>query len=270
MDGTFLAERAAEFVAQRREKPFFLMVSLYEPHSPYRFPIEFANRHDPAAFTAPTPGPEDDQQIPAVFRDLTPREKQGIAAAYYTSVEYLDENVGRVMAALDRAGHADDTLVIFMSDHGYLLGQHGRFEKHCSFDEAVRVPLAMRLRGRISPGSRTPAMVELIDLAPTIYELCGVTGQQTQGRSLASLLDGRAARHRDHVIVEYAPNDEIMIRDERWKLTYERGLRRRTDGYDTERPLTPRHFRLYDLVQDPNELHDVAGEPHNLDVARSA
>ncbi len=154
MDGTYLAEQAAEYVTRPHERPFFLLVSFYEPHSPYRFPIEFANRHEPSEVTAPTPGPEDDNQIPAVFRDLTPREKQGIAAAYHTSVEFLDENVGRVLAALDRAGHADDTLVVYMSDHGYLLGQHGRFEKHCSFDEAVRVPLAMRWRGTSRPAAR--------------------------------------------------------------------------------------------------------------------
>jgi arylsulfatase A-like enzyme len=87
-----------------------------------------------------------------------------------------------------------------------------------------------------------------------------------QGRSLVPLLEGRAAKHRETVVVEYAPNDEAMIRDERWKLIYERGARRRTDGYDIAGPLKPRHFRLYDLVDDPHELHNVADEVANADT----
>jgi choline-sulfatase len=261
MDGTFFAARAAEYLAGPRDKPFFLMVSFYEPHSPYRFPVEFRDRHAAGQFTAPAPGPEDDNQIPQVFRDLTEQEKQGIAAAYYTSVEFMDKNVGLVLDALDRSGRAADTVVVYLSDHGYLLGQHGRFEKHCSYEEAVRAPLIIRAPGQPAPGRRTPTFVELVDLAPTIHELCGVATPATvQGRSLAPLLRGQTTAHRDHVIVEYAPNDEIMIRDSAWKLVFERGARRRTDGYDTGRPLVPHQFRLYDLHADPQELHNLASE----------
>ena len=264
MDGTYFAEQAAEYLARPHDKPFFLMVSFYEPHSPFRFPLEYRDRHDPAQFSAPALGAEDAKQIPQVFRDLTDRQKQGIAAAYYTSVEFLDKNVGLVMDALDRSGRANDTIVVYLSDHGYLLGQHGRFEKHCSYEEAIRSPLAIRLPGRIPAGRRTSALVELVDLAPTIYDLCGVsTTARLQGRSLLPLVEGRAAKHRDHVVVEYAPNDEAMIRDEAWKLIYERGARRRADGYDIAGPLAPQAFRLYDLRADPQEMHNVAADPAN-------
>ena len=77
------------------------------------------------------------------------------------------------------------------------------------------------------------------------------------------LLAGKTTKHRDHVVVEYAPNEEAMIRDEYWKLVYERGVVRRTDGYDTGRPLVPDRFRLYDLHQDPAEMHNVAADPAN-------
>ncbi len=107
-------------------------------------------------------------------------------------------------------------------------------------------------------------MVELIDLAPTLYELAGVeAGGPLDGRSLVAVAEGRRAQHRDHVFVEYAPNDEAMVRDSRRKLVYERGRRRRTDGYDTGRPLVARHLRLYDLAADPGEMHNVAGEAAN-------
>ena len=176
----------------------------------------------------------------------------------------MDACVGRVLDALDAAGQADDTLVIYFGDHGYMLGQHGRFEKHCSYEEAVRVPLVMRWPKRIAAGRRTRALVELVDLAPTIHELCGynVTAP-LQGRSLLPLLEAKTTKHRDQVVVEYAQNEEVMIRDDDWKLVYERGVQRRTDGYDTGRPLVPHQFRLYDLYADAAEMHNVAADPAN-------
>ena len=86
------------------------------------------------------------------------QQKQGIIAAYYTSVEFLDKNVGLVLDALARSGRENDTLVIYTGDHGYMLGQHGRFEKHCFYEPAVRAPLVMRMPGRVPSGKVTPAL----------------------------------------------------------------------------------------------------------------
>jgi choline-sulfatase len=272
MDASYFAEQAAEYLTRAGEQPFFLLVSFYEPHSPFRFPLEYAGRHEAREFAqaeqggdyAWQVGSDDARQVPAVFRDLTASEKQGIAAAYYTSVEFLDASVGRVLAALHQSGHDQDTLVVYLGDHGYLLGQHGRFEKHCSYEQAVRVPLAMRLPGRIAAGGVSDALVELVDLAPTLCELTGVAvAPSMQGRSLADLVAGRTAAHRPHAVVEYAPNDEVMIRDRRWKLVYERGAQRRGDGYDTELPRQRHWLRLFDLQRDPLELASVAGDPAN-------
>src|SRR5206468_8306659 len=130
-------------------------------------------------------GAEDDAQVPAIFRDLSDADKKGIQAAYYTSTEFMDKNVGLVLAALQRSGQAADTLVIYTGDHGYLLGQHGRFEKHCCYEPAVRSPLLMRWPGQIRPGGHTPALVELVDIAPTILQACRVpVPAAVQGRSL--------------------------------------------------------------------------------------
>jgi len=264
MNGTYFAEQAAEYLQTPREKPFLLMVSFYEPHSPFRFPVEYRGKVDPATFTVPVVGAEDDDQIPAAFRDLTDPEKQGIAAAYYTSVEFMDKNVGLVLDALERSGQANDTIVVYLGDHGYMLGQHGRFEKHCSYEEAVRVPLVVRFPNRIAAGRRTQAMVELVDLVPTLYSLCGYNDTASlQGRSLMPLLQGKTTKHREHVVVEYAQNDEAMIRDEQWKLIFERGVQRRTDGYDTGRPLAGHKFRLYDLRRDPQEMTNLADLPEH-------
>src|SRR5262249_55433241 len=161
---TYFAQQAVHYLQEKRERPFFLMVSFYEPHSPFHFPVEYRGRHKPESFAVPRVGPEDDWQIPAVFRDLTDKEKQGIIASYYTSTEFLDKNVGLVLDALKQSGRAGDTLVVYNGDHGYLLGQHGRFEKHCCYEPAVRAPLLMRFPERIQPGQSTKALVEFIDI----------------------------------------------------------------------------------------------------------
>lgn len=268
MDATYFVDEAARFLAQPHAKPFFLIVSFYEPHSPFNFPVEYRGRFQPATFPVPPVGPEDGGQIPAVFRDLTPTDKQGIAAAYYTSVEFLDRKVGDVLQALDKSGESQHTLVLFTADHGYLLGQHGRFEKHCSYEEAIRAPLFMRCPGVIRSGGATSALVEFVDIFPTVLDLCGVKiPANVQGRSLVPLLknDGQNQTHRREVFVEYAPNEEAAVRDERWKLVFERGKRRRADGYDTGLPLSGRTIRLYDLQSDPTEMHNVAAVPDNAD-----
>src|SRR5688572_22186059 len=101
MAGTYFAAEAERFMSTPRgEGPFFLMVSFYEPHSPFEFPVEYRGRHSPKQFDVPRMGAEDLWQVPKVFADLTDEEKRGIVAAYYTSVEFLDANVGRVLAAL--------------------------------------------------------------------------------------------------------------------------------------------------------------------------
>src|SRR5262249_48913624 len=188
-------------------------------------------------------------------------------AAYYTSVELLDRNLGRVLDGLDRAGLAEETLVIYTGDHGYMLGQHGRFEKHCSYEPAIRAPLLTRYPGKVAARGATSALVEFIDIAPTILEFCGVSiPAAIQGRSLVPLLTGKARAHRDEVYIEYSENEEAAVRTDRWKLIYTTGKRERQDGYATGRPLPGRTIRLYDLERDPEEMTNVGARPENSRV----
>jgi hypothetical protein len=217
-----------------------------------------------SASTAPKVGPEDDWQIPAVFRTLTGREKQGIIAAYYTSTEFMDRNAGIVLDALKKAGKDRDTLVIYTGDHGYLLGQHGRFEKHCCYEPAVRAPLLVRFPGRVQPKQATQALVEFVDIVPSVLEFCRVDIPKTvQGKSLVPLLTGKTKKHRDHVTVEYSENEEAMIRTARWKFIYSTGKRARKDGYATGRPLPGRTIQLFDVVKDPDEMRNLAKRPEH-------
>jgi arylsulfatase A-like enzyme len=279
MFGTFLSQHAARYLAAPKSRPFFVYVSYYETHSPFAFPVEFRDRHDPRDFPVPSVTADDGERIPPVFRDLNGRHKQGIQAAYATSAEYLDKNVGLVLDALDRSPCAANTLVVFTSDHGYLLGEHGRFEKHCCYEPAVRAALILRAPGKIAARRSTSALVELLDLVPTILHYAGVTQPANlHGRSLVPLLEG-ATTHRDHVIAEYADNAEAMIRTGRWKLIYSTGQRRRADGYALDRAQrgpasvlagTPdssagaRPFvQLFDLVADPDEITNLATRPEH-------
>jgi choline-sulfatase len=273
MPGTYFANRAAQFLTDRSaargrqaqdEKPFFLMVSFYEPHSPFHFPINFRERHRSGDFEVPAVGPEDDWQVPAIFRDLTRLEKQGIAAAYYSATEFLDKNVGLVLEALEESGLDQETLVVYTGDHGYLLGQHGRFEKHCCYEPAIRAPLVMRYPGKTKLASSTTVLVEFIDIAPTILDYCGIgLPQAVQGRSLVPLLAGQTDRHRQEVFIEYSENEEAAVRTEKWKLIYTTGKRERQDGYATGLPLPGRTIRLFDLENDPEEMTNVARRPEH-------
>ncbi|MBS1876131.1 MAG: sulfatase-like hydrolase/transferase [Acidobacteria bacterium] len=261
MKGTWVAQQAAAFLAEHRSDPFALWVSFTEPHSPFDFPVEARNDFDPARFTPPTVGPEDGRQIPLIFRELSNSDKQGIIAAYYSSVRYLDRNIGVVLDALRRLDLENDTLVVYMADHGYCLGQHGRFEKHCSYDPALRVPLIFRLPGRLRPRV-VRDFTESIDVPPTIVELLGAERfAVNHGQSLVPYLKGaRPARPRSSTFAEYLENEEACVRTAKWKFVHSSGRRARTDGYKTDHPTPGRIVRLYDLEADPGEFHNVAAE----------
>jgi len=266
MESTFYADRAVEFIRAYRAEPFFLEVGFREPHSPFWFPIEYRNLYDPAKMPVPEPGPEDAGQIPRIFRDLTRADKQGIIASAYTSTSFLDANVGRVIDAIHEAGLADRTLIIYLSDNGYHLGQHGRFEKHSFFEGAVRCPLVMAMPGRIPSGSSTRSLVEFVDLFPTILDLAALPrpdGNTLQGRSFAKVFQDPSAEAREDVLSEYAHSEEGMIRTPRWKLIYRTGKRERDDGYEEVVPVRGRTVRLYDVENDPQEMTNLADRPEH-------
>ncbi len=274
MPDTWYAREAISFMKAHADEPFFVQVGFHEPHSPFWFPVEFAGRYDPKDMPVPTPGPEDAGQIPKIFVDLTHEDKQGIIASYHTSVAFLDLNVGRVLSVLDELNLADNTLVVYLGDHGYHLGEHGRFEKHCFYERAVRAPLVMRFPGRIQAGASTEALVEFVDIAPTVLDYLGVPFDRDEGPvrdlhgfSLQPLVEGRISAVRDAVFSEYQPTEEAMIRTERYKLIYGTS---NDDvnwlGYEpVERPRGP-EVKLFDLARDPEEMHNAARDPAKAQI----
>jgi choline-sulfatase len=263
MDSAYFADQAIDFLRSRRDNPFALVVGFYDPHSPFRFPTEWEGRYKAGDFPAPEVSEADRKARPLVFQGMTGRDAQGIQAAYYTSLSFVDHQVGRVLDALDAAGLADSTVVVFLGDNGYMLGEHARFEKHCFYEPAVRVPLIVRWIGQLPAGRTVEAMVELVDVMPTLLDLIRVAAPpDLHGQSLVPLLRSEPNASGPEVVVsEYLENEEAMVRSERYKLIVGTGRRRRLDGYETSDPLPGSYQRLYDLQADPSETTDLADRP---------
>lgn len=264
-------EKAIEFIQRQRnpDQPWLLSINPFDPHPPFDAPWEYFRRYDPQQL----PGAhfqdgdlQHQRKLEAASIDFQTRAQhpdslrhQEIQASYYAMIEFIDHEFGRLLDYLQAAGLRENTIVIYMSDHGEMLGDHGLLLKGCRFYEGLaRVPLLISWPGQIK-AQRSDALVELLDIAPTLYELLGMeVPAWTQGRSLAEGLRSRLGQHREFVRCEYyaATNypDEThatMYRDRRWKLvSYHR----------------KQICELYDLAADPWEHHDLSADPAFADI----
>lgn len=263
-EGTFMAREAVRFMHENREKPFFLWVAFHQPHHPYYFPLEFRGKYKPEDMPLPAGSPEDDRWIPEKFRNLTEEQRRGIIAAYYTSVEYLDKNVGLVLDGLKASGLDENTLVVYLSDNGYLLNEHKRFEKHTMWEEANQQPMIFRMPGIKMNGTRTNALVEYVDVVPTILELTGnLVLTEVQGKSFVNVLNGKTSAFRDYAFSEYLQDNTAMVVKGDWKYVFFTGSRDLGIGYKTGYGPSGIVHRLYNLKADPMESTNMAAKPEN-------
>ncbi len=275
MESSFYVRKAEAFLrghrSDRQAPPFALVLGFYEPHAPFRFPDGWTPRFRPDDFPDHPLTDRDRLDQPKVFARLTPEQKRGIAASYYSSLAYLDRQVGRVLDALDASGQAENTVVIYLGDNGCLLGEHGRFEKHCFYEAAVRVPLLLRWPRHLPDDRRVLDLVELVDVVPTLLDLIGAPlPPDLHGRSRRDLALGQpGARGRDVVVSEYLENAEAMARSDRYKLIVAAATRQRRDGYApaSPSPAGPSE-RLFDLKADPGETTNLIDRPDLAPVAR--
>ncbi len=258
--GTYFVDRAISFLGQETMDPFFLVLSFHEPHSPFNFPVEYAGKYNPADMPLPAGGPEDDRWVPAIFKDLTEDERRGIIASYYTSVEYMDKNIGLILDYLEQTGLMDETLVVYLGDHGYLLNDHKRFEKHMMWEPAIRAPLLVRAGGSFVSNASTDAMTEFVDIVPTVLDVLGLPEMvENQGRSFRPILEGQTDDHKDYVFAEFLADNKAMVRTKDWKYVFTSGKRDLGQGYATGNPPSGIVHRLYYLPEDPDEQQNVAG-----------
>jgi choline-sulfatase len=270
MESAYFVDRAIDYINQKSDQPFALVVGFYDPHAPFRFPREWRGRYRPDQFTVPPVSRRDREEQPSIFRELTEDDFRGVQAAYYTSLSFMDSQIGKLLRALDESGKANDTLVVFLSDNGYMLGQHGRLEKNCFYEPSVRVPLIFRWPGHVPRARYSLDLVELVDLVPTVCHLLGVPSPPSrQGIDLVPLIEGKpGARAHDMVFSEYPEAEEAMVRSARFKLVVSSGRRVRKDRLGNGQPPAGPSLRLYDLERDPDETIDFSGDPR-LDSLRS-
>jgi len=258
------ALEAIKLLRQKREQPFFIGVGFRRPHAAWIAPREYFDLYPLDQLELPDPGSR--EGVPAVaFTNREPNygvpaEMLHFLQAYLATVTFLDAQVGRLLDELDRSGMADDTIIVFFGDHGFHLGEHGLWHKHTLFEESTRTPLIIAAPG-MSAGERCSRTAELVDLFPTLTDLCGIEPPEgLEGTSLRPLLENPSrAWDRPAFTVERRtwkgrPVIGRTVRTERWRYT------EWDDGREGR--------ELYDHRTDPGEQHNLSGDSKMADVVR--
>jgi arylsulfatase A-like enzyme len=253
------ADAAIEFLKQNKDKPFFLGCGFVRPHVPLVAPSKYFDRYDRDTMVAPEVPKGDLEDVPKIIRNyksidrygVTPELHKGLLEAYYASISYMDEQVGRVLKALDELGLRENTIVIFSSDHGYLLGHHHKFQKQHLFEESTRVPFILSVPWMTkSHGHASNKITELVDLYPTLAELAGLTPPANlQGQSLLPLLKNPTTKEwSKDLAFSISRSGGESIRTSKWRFTHW--------GFGAKGE------ELYDLKNDPNEFTNLARDPN--------
>jgi len=192
-----IAQEACRLLREHKDEPFFLGVGFFRPHTPYVSPKKYFELYPrPKLALAPVPVGDREGKPPVALTVFPPHYgmddglQRIVKQAYYASVSFMDAQFGVVLAELQRLGLDRNTVVVFISDHGYHLGEHGQWQKMTVFEEASRVPLIIAAPGMKAAGKVTPRLAELVDLYPTLADLCGLPApKDLEGTSLRPLLD---------------------------------------------------------------------------------
>jgi iduronate 2-sulfatase len=272
------AEWVLERCAQRKERPFFLAVGFFRPHTPYVSPRKYFDLH-PVEQQRVVQGVKEDQaDLPAAALGSYKKEQDAMTddlrrqalQAYRASISFMDAQVGRVLDALDRLGLAESTVIVFTSDHGYHTGEHGLWQKQSVFEESARVPLLIVAPGVSPKGAVVKTPVSHLDLYPTLTELAGVKAPgNLQGQSLVPMLKDANATGRGWALTQVVRGGNFnrqgaapaiadkgkrffgySLRTPRWRYTeWDEGNQGR---------------ELYDHDADPKELTNLASDPKHV------
>lgn len=259
------ADTAIKYLQEYRDKPFFLVCGFTKPHSPPTAPQRLLDRYAERPVTLPVdfaPRPAALPGFPAksitpngdlfIGRDASPDQAREMIRAYRASTSWTDWNVGRVLAELDKQQLRNKTIILFWGDHGYHLGEKGKWSKHGSlYDIGTRVPLLAYVPGKSGNGKACARTVETLDIYPTLCELCGLTPPAgLQGQSFAALLDDPEAAWSHPAISVHGTNQKVSgatIRNERFRYAeYEGGAA---------------GVMLIDEQADPHEQTNLADDP---------
>ena len=250
-----IANEAIKILEEKKNESFFLAVGFFRPHSPYIAPKKYFEQYPLDKVPLPKEIANDLDDIPdaALFTKpahwgLTEPERREALRAYYATISFMDAQVGKLLDALDRLKLTDNTIIVFWSDHGYNVGQHGQWMKQSLFENSARVPLIISVPGG-TEGKSSGRTVELLDIYPTLAELCGFTPpQKLQGASLTPLLKKPDAKW-DKPAYTQVRRAQIFgrsVRTERFRYT----------EWDEGRA----GVELYDHSKDPDEFTNLAKE----------
>ncbi|MYB77528.1 MAG: sulfatase-like hydrolase/transferase [Chloroflexi bacterium] len=260
-------------------KPWFLFASYHDPHSPFVEPEPYYSMYDRGSISLPDIPPEigtlrrdarGSQEVNHLIDD--PAMLCEITAIYYAATTHVDDDIGIVLAELERRGLTDNTIIMFMSDHGDMMGDHGRMYKQAMYEGAVHVPLIVQVPEFLLPGLTPGRVVEEItghvDIVPTVLDLCGLpVPQGVQGKSLAPLCAGESAGWPDEAFswmlgVRYTRQEAYMLGTKRMLRTPEYKLTDYGADFRTR-------WELFDMTKDPAERHNLADDPAYDSVLRA-
>jgi arylsulfatase A-like enzyme len=266
-----VVDRALEWMNQKREKPFCLFLWFVAPHAPFFRPRRLLDLYNGVKIPKPITFDDDLKGYPGkplAFKNADnkigsrsnggddPRSLEEMVKDHYAGVVDNDDNAGRIMDALEKAGTLDDTAIVISSDHGFFLGEWRFYDKRFMHEPSIRVPLSIRYPRILKTGITREEMALNIDISPTILELAGIKiPQWFQGRSLVPFMKGTPPTdwRKDwlYEYFEYPGAEQVRpnrgVRTDRYKLIH----------YF----LPPQEFELYDLQEDPGELHNLYGDP---------
>jgi iduronate 2-sulfatase len=258
------AAGAIRLLEQHKDEPFFIAAGFYRPHTPYVAPKKYFDLYPLDSIDLPKLSDDDRSRTPALaYRSakpeqetMTDRQRREAIQAFWASITFMDTQVGRVLAALDRLDLAEKTIVVITSDHGYHLNHHGLWQKMSLFESVARVPLIIAAPGASGNGRSTASLAEMVDLYPTLADLCGLRPPEyLDGTSQRPVLDdpSRTVKEAAYTQIHRGPKaDGYSVRTDRWRYTIW------NDGRDGE--------QLYDMRTDPGETRNVAAEPEHAET----
>jgi len=256
------AAKAVELIEKHAGQPFFLAVGFVRPHVPFVAPKKYFEAFLPFEKLPLPPKVDGDwDDIPqaginyktSINMKMDLRRQKKALGGYYASVAYMDAQVGKVLAALERSGQADNTIVIFTSDHGYHLGEHDFWAKVSLRDESSMVPLIIHVPGK--KPALCHSLVELLDLYPTMASLCGLEMPvRLQGQNISRMFDDPTHRVRDAAFSVAPSSKGFLLREDRW-------------AYIQYAEDASKGIELFDMASDPNQYTNLAAKPEFASVA---
>ena len=260
---SYVGQQACNFIENySHDRPVCLFVGFPGPHEPWDAPGEYATMYDPGETPEPIPHPGDRESLPREIREMedfqpmgssTPDNIRRVRANYYGKISLIDWWVGSILDACEDGGMGDDMITVFWSDHGDLLGDHRRVYKGTFHESAMRVPLMVSWPGHIDGGVTSEALVEIIDVYPTLLEVLGITPPtRCLGRSLFPVLEDPDSPFRESQLSEifFANERRMCLRTAYHKYA----VRQNGDGY-----------MLYDLSADANEQNNLIGRGREIE-----